>query len=160
MSWIPVPPEQLLFSFSMGKEMFRLVLLPCFDLFNSFHILLLVATLNCIRSHLIVCFVCTSIYIYINEEVLNIEKEARLEKREREGEGDVLFVHLLFRSGDAQIRCYSNPGCTSQLTISNPTTDECCVNDPSGLSFDTSGESCANCVGMYMESCTFYSVLV
>ena len=34
MSWILVPPEQL-FSFSIGKETFRLVVLPCFDLCRS-----------------------------------------------------------------------------------------------------------------------------
>ena len=29
---VRVPPEQLFFSFSMEKEMFRFVVLPCFDL--------------------------------------------------------------------------------------------------------------------------------
>ena len=39
MSWVRVPPEQL-FSFSMEKELFMLVVLPCFDLCRSksFHV--------------------------------------------------------------------------------------------------------------------------
>ena len=38
MLWVRVPPEQL-FSFSMEREMFRLIVLSCFDLYrsNSFH---------------------------------------------------------------------------------------------------------------------------
>ena len=32
MLWVRIPPEQPFFSFSMGKEMFRFAVLPCFDL--------------------------------------------------------------------------------------------------------------------------------
>ena len=40
MSWVRVPTEQLFFSFSMEKELFKLVVLPCFDLCRSkiFHV--------------------------------------------------------------------------------------------------------------------------
>ena len=39
-SWVRVPPEQLFFKFSMEKELFRLVVLSCFDLcfYKRFHV--------------------------------------------------------------------------------------------------------------------------
>ena len=79
--WVQIPLEQLFFSFSMEKEMFRLVVLPCFDLCRSnssiyirFHVctpaVLYIYTRYTVHIHQLYCTYTPAIlYIYTSYTV-------------------------------------------------------------------------------------------